>query len=682
MEITALKGIGEKTAKLFEKLHITTAEELLQYYPRDYEFFGEPVELTQADTGEITSVCGRIRGNIATRHARGLSITSFEVDCAGGGILHMTYFNMPYLKNSLKRNTQYIFRGYLQQKGSRLVMEQAKMYKPEEYAKMAGRMMPRYAVTKGLSNNAITKAVGQALDAGQFPADYLPDSIRMSDGLCTLEYAIGQMHFPKDKESLVRARERLVFDEFLLFILMIRRMRESNQEIKNQCPMVEVAETQRLIEALPYRLTGAQQKVWMEIQADLASDHVMNRLIQGDVGSGKTILAFLALIMCVVNGYQGAMMAPTEVLAAQHYESLVQLQKQYRLPIRPVLLTGSVTARERREIYARIESGEANIILGTHALIQDKAVYHNLALVITDEQHRFGVRQRESLAQKGNGVHVLVMSATPIPRTLAIILYGDLHISVLDELPANRLPVKNCVVNTSYRETAYRFIEKEVAQGHQVYVICPMVEEGEMAELEDVLSYTAKLKGTLPSSIQIAALHGKMKPAEKNRIMEAFAARQIDVLVSTTVIEVGINVPNATVMMVENAERFGLAQLHQLRGRVGRGAAQSYCIFMSKSQKPETMARLKILNQSNDGFYIASQDLKLRGPGDLFGIRQSGDLRFTLGDIFQDAGILQRASDWADRILAEEAGFATEQYASLREYLEHSQINEVDFRTI
>ena len=318
MEITALKGIGEKTAKLFEKLHITTAEELLQYYPRDYEFFGEPVELTQADTGEITSVCGRIRGNIATRHARGLSITSFEADCAGGGILHMTYFNMPYLKNSLKRNTQYIFRGYLQQKGSRLVMEQAKMYKPEEYAKMAGRMMPRYAVTKGLSNNAITKAVRQALDAGQFPADYLPDSIRMSDGLCTLEYAIGQMHFPKDKESLVRARERLVFDEFLLFILMIRRMRESNQEIKNQCPMVEVAETQRLIEALPYRLTGAQQKVWMEIQADLASDHVMNRLIQGDVGSGKTILAFLALIMCVVNGYQGAMMAPTEVLAAQH----------------------------------------------------------------------------------------------------------------------------------------------------------------------------------------------------------------------------------------------------------------------------------------------------------------------------------------------------------------------------
>lgn len=681
MEITALKGIGEKTAKLFAKLHITTAEELLWYYPRDYEFFGEPVELVQAAVEEVTAVCGRIRGDIATRHVRGLSITSFEADCEGG-ILHMTYFNMPYLKNSLKRDTPYIFRGYLQQKGSRFVMEQAKMYRPEEYAKMVGRMMPRYASTKGLSNHAITKAVGQALSVLPLPEDHLPGSIRISENLCPLEEAIRQMHFPENKDALIRARERLVFDEFLLFILTLRRMRESNQQMENQCPMIEVAETRRLIEALPYRLTDAQQKVWAEIQADLASDHAMNRLIQGDVGSGKTILAFLALLMCAANGYQGAMMAPTEVLAAQHYEALLKLQRQYQLPIRPVLLTGSITARERREIYAQMESGEANIILGTHALIQDKAVYRNLALVITDEQHRFGVRQRESLAQKGNTVHVLVMSATPIPRTLAIILYGDLHISVLDELPENRLPVKNCVVNTSYRETAYRFMEKEVSSGHQVYVICPMVEEGEMAELEDVISYTAKLKGTLPSSIQIAALHGKMKPAEKNRIMEAFAAGQIDILVSTTVIEVGINVPNATVMMVENAERFGLAQLHQLRGRVGRGDAQSYCIFMSKSQKPETMARLKILNQSNDGFYIASQDLKLRGPGDLFGIRQSGDLEFTLGDIFQDALILQRASDRADKILSEDAALTTEQYASLGHYLEHSRINEVDFRTI
>lgn len=682
MEITALKGIGEKTAGLFHKLHVYTAEDLVHYYPRDYEYFSEPVDLVHAGLNEVTAVSGRICGNIATRHVRGLSITSFEVACVGGGTLHMTYFNMPYLKNSLKRDVLYIFRGILQQKGSRYVMEQARMYKPEEYGKMASHMLPRYSTTKGLTNNAVTKAMRQAITAVNLSNDYLPEHIRAEEGFYSLEEAVRQMHFPESRETLVKARERLVFDEFLIFILMIRRMRECNEEIRNQYPMIDVAQTKRLIEALPYSLTHAQQKVWSEIRNDLTSEHTMNRLIQGDVGSGKTILAFLALIMCVANGYQGAMMAPTEVLATQHYETLIRLQRKYDLPIRPVLLTGSTSAKDRKVIYAQIESGEANVILGTHALIQDKVVYRNLALVITDEQHRFGVRQRESLAQKGNTVHVLVMSATPIPRTLAIILYGDLHISVLDELPANRLPIKNCVVNTSYRETAYRFIEKEVAAGHQVYVICPMVDEGEAEELENVVSYTAKLKGTLNPSVQIAALHGRMKAAEKKRIMDEFAAGRIDVLVSTTVIEVGINVPNATVMMVENAERFGLAQLHQLRGRVGRGDDQSYCIFVSGSQKPETMARLKILNESNDGFYIASQDLKLRGPGDLFGIRQSGDLHFALGDIYQDAGILQRASDRADTLLSEEAFLAGEQYALLRERLEHAAINEVDFRTI
>lgn len=682
MEITALKGIGEKTAGLFHKLQVYTAEDLVHYYPRDYEYFADPVDLSQAAPNEMTAVTGQIRGNIATRHVRGLSITSFEVICTGGGTLHMTYFNMPYLKNSLKKETTYIFRGILQQKGNRLSMEQARMYKPEEYGKMADHMLPRYSTTKGLSNNAITKAMRQAIAATDLSEDYLPESIRAEEGFYSLAEAVRQMHFPDNRETLVKARERLVYDEFLLFILMIRRMRDSNEEIRNQYPMICVAQTGRLIEALPYRLTQAQQNVWSQIQEDLTSDHTMNRLIQGDVGSGKTILAFLALIMCVANGYQGAMMAPTEVLATQHFETLRQLQKQYDLPVRPVLLTGSTSAKERKNIYAQIESGEANVILGTHALIQDKVIYHNLALVITDEQHRFGVRQRESLAQKGNTVHVLVMSATPIPRTLAIILYGDLHISVLDELPANRLPIRNCVVNTSYRDTAYRFIEKEVAAGHQVYVICPMVDEGEAEELENVVSYTAKLKGTLADSIQIAALHGRMKAAEKKRIMEAFAAHQIDVLVSTTVIEVGINVPNATVMMVENAERFGLAQLHQLRGRVGRGKEQSYCIFMSGSQKVETMARLKILNDSNDGFYIASQDLKLRGPGDLFGIRQSGDLHFALGDIYQDAGILQRASERADAIMAEDLSLAGAQYALLRGRIERAAINEVDFRTI
>ena len=681
MDIRTLKGVGEKTAALFEKLHVYTAEELVSYYPRDYEQFSVPVPLDQAPVEEVTAVEGRLAGNVATRHVRGLSLTTFDVSCEGGS-LHMTYFNMPYLKNSLKRGQPYIFRGCLHRRKDRYVMEQARIYKPEEYGKLTDCMQPRYATTKGLTNNAITKAVKQAIGLVDLSEDPLPERIRAEEGFPSYREAVEQMHFPTGRESLLAARRRLVFDEFFRFILALRRMRESNERMKSLRPMIEVAQTERLIEALPYRLTKAQQKVWAEIRADLTSEYAMNRLVQGDVGSGKTILAFLSLVMCAANGYQGAMMAPTEVLARQHYESLMKLNTEYGLQIHPVLLTGSVGAKDRREIYAQIESGEADIVIGTHALIQEKVVYKSLSLVITDEQHRFGVRQRETLAEKGSSVHVLVMSATPIPRTLAIILYGDLHISVFDELPADRLPIKNCVVNTSYRNTAYKFIEKEVAQGSQVYVICPMVEEGEEQELEDVASYAKKLKSALPDSIRVETLHGRMRPAEKTRIMEAFGAHHIDVLVSTTVIEVGINVPNATVMLVENAERFGLAQLHQLRGRVGRGDKQSYCIFISKSERPETMERLKILNESNDGFYIAGKDLALRGPGDLFGIRQSGDLQFALGDIYRDAAVLQSASEWADRVLAEDAELAGEAYAALKRSLTLPGTNEVDFRSI
>lgn len=709
MDIRTLKGVGEKTAALFEKLHVYTAEELVSYYPRDYEQFSDPVPLEQAPVEEITAVEGRLSGNVATRHVRGLSITTFEVSCEGGR-LHMTYFNMPYLKNSLKRGQPYIFRGCLHRRKDRYVMEQARIYKPEEYGKLTDCMQPRYATTKGLTNNAITKAVKQAIGLVDLSVDPLPERIRAAEGFPSFRESVEQMHFPTGRESLLAARRRLVFDEFFRFILTLHRMRESNERMKSARPMIEVAQTERLIEALPYRLTKAQQKVWAEIRADLTSEYAMNRLVQGDVGSGKTILAFLSLIMCAANGFQGAMMAPTEVLARQHYESLQKLNKEHSLQLHPVLLTGSVTAKDRREIYAKIESGEADIVIGTHALIQEKVAYKSLSLVITDEQHRFGVRQRETLAEKGgirpevestvsepgdttvgardvspqkeSAVHVLVMSATPIPRTLAIILYGDLQISVLDELPADRLPIKNCVVNTSYRNTAYKFIEKEVAQGRQVYVICPMVEEGEEQELEDVASYAKKLRSAVSSSVRIETLHGRMRPAEKARIMEAFEAHHIDVLVSTTVIEVGINVPNATVMLVENAERFGLAQLHQLRGRVGRGDKQSYCIFISKSERPETMERLKILNESNDGFYIAGKDLALRGPGDLFGIRQSGDLQFTLGDIYRDAAVLQSASEWADRVLAEDAALSGEEYAALKRSLTLQGTNEVDFRSI
>ncbi len=681
MDIIALKGIGEKTAKLFSKLGITQAEELLHYYPKDYEQFEPPVAIAKAAVGERVAIRGVITGNMSVKHIRNLSILNFTVQDASGTI-QMTYFNMPYLKNTLKKGTFYILRGLLQQKGNKFVMEQAKTYKPEEYEAMTNRLLPKYMLTKGLSNHAVTKAVTQAFSVCVPEEEFLPASIIKKYQFMSRRDAVYHMHFPADKEILIQARKRLVFDEFFLFIMMLRRMKSGQHAQPNQYRMIEVADTKRLIESLPYSLTSAQQKVWAEIQSDLCGDTVMNRLIQGDVGSGKTILAFLALLMCAANGAQGAMMAPTEVLAKQHFDALMKLKEQYGLRINPVLLTGSTTAKDRKVIYAQIESGEADVIIGTHALIQDKVIYHKLALVITDEQHRFGVRQRETLAGKGSAVHVLVMSATPIPRTLAIILYGDLHISVLDELPADRLPIKNCVVGTSYRDTAYRFIEKEVAAGRQAYIICPMVEEGEMDELEDVVSYTAKLRAVFPSSIQVASLHGKMKPAEKNRIMEQFEAHHIDVLVSTTVIEVGINVPNATVMMVENAERFGLAGLHQLRGRVGRGEYQSYCIFISTSENKETMERLQILNHSNDGFYISSQDLKMRGPGDLFGIRQSGILSFTLGDIYTDAAVLQQASEEADAISLCDPELEDEIHRQLRTVLEKSAENTIDFRTI
>lgn len=679
-DILHIKGIGEKTAKLFQKINIRNVGELLSYYPRDYETFSEPTAINDIVPGKLCTVRACLVGNITSKKVRSLTIINFVIKDPGGQIF-MTYFNMPYVKNMLKKGLFYIFRGMVQMKNGRLIMEQAKLYKPEEYFKLTGILQPRYALTAGLTNNMITKSVKQALSFYNFPEDHLPEYIRETHQLISYRKAIEVIHFPTDYDNMLEARSRLVFDEFFLFILALRKSREHTEIMENIYPMPETAQTKKLTEALPYSLTGAQKRVWNEIESDLQGKKVMNRLIQGDVGSGKTILAFLSLLMCVSNGFQGAMMAPTEVLAGQHYETIMDITRKYKLPFKPVLLTGSMSAREKREVYEKIKCGTVNVMIGTHALIQEKAEYKNLALVITDEQHRFGVRQRETLAGKGERVHVMVMSATPIPRTLAIILYGDLDISVVDELPTGRLPIKNCVVGTDYRDKAYQFITKEVLAGRQVYVICPMVDEGELDGVENVISYTQKLQSILPQQMQIACLHGKMRPADKNRIMEEYAAHNIDVLVSTTVIEVGINVPNAAVIMVENAERFGLAQLHQLRGRVGRGEHQSYCIFVSGTDNKQTLERLDILNHSNDGFYIANEDLKLRGPGDLFGIRQSGLMNFNIGDIYQDANVLKAAADCADRLLEKDRELSMPEHDPLLKYLE-GILNSVDFRTI
>lgn len=535
---------------------------------------------------------------------------------------------------------------------------------------MRQHLKPVYPLTEGLSAKTIEKAVRQALESLPFFKETLPPAIRSKYHLAEYHFALEQIHFPENREQMLLARRRLVFDEFYLFILALRQLKQVNERNPQRFQIQKIPLTDQIIANLSFSLTGAQKKVWQEIERDMTGDYLMSRLIQGDVGSGKTILAFLALFLAAGNGWQGCLMVPTEVLAVQHMEAIQKQICEQKLPFYAELLTGSMTAKQKREACGRIVSGESQIIIGTHAVFQEKIQYKNLALVITDEQHRFGVRQRESLSEKGDMPHVMVMSATPIPRTLAMILYGDLDISVVNELPANRLPVKNCVVDTSYRPKAYRFIEKQVKMGHQAYIICPMVEESEQIEAEDVISYTEKLRSTLPQDITVSYLHGKMKSAKKNEIMEAFVKNEIQVLVSTTVIEVGVNVPNASVMMIENAEHFGLAQLHQLRGRVGRGDAQSYCILCYGKDGEKTKKRLEILNKSNDGFYIANEDLRLRGPGDLFGIRQSGELAFRIGDVFQDAAILQEANDAANDTLQDPSYPEGKDYAILRQNLE------------
>lgn len=681
--VNRIKGVGEKTAALFGKINVYTIDDLIRHYPRDYETYDAPVSIRETSPGNVQAVYGQITAIPNVKKVRNLSILNAILKDDNGDSIQLTFFNMPFLKKVLKPGGFYLFRGLVQQRGTHKFMEQPRMFTWDEYRQKSGRLLPRYALTKGLTNQTVQKSVAQALEYYPPEKEYLPQMILQKYPMLSHREAVYALHFPESREELLTARNRMVFEEFFSFLLVLRKNKELAAKTENHFPMYETADTVRFLEQLPFPLTKAQKKVWGELREDMGSPYAMNRLIQGDVGSGKTILAVLALLMCAANGYQGAMMAPTEVLAVQHFETISGYVKKYGIAFRPVLLTGSMTAKEKREAYAKIASGEANLIIGTHALIQEKVEYSSLALVVTDEQHRFGVRQRETLAAKGSEPHVLVMSATPIPRTLAIILYGDLKVSVIDELPANRLPIKNCVVGTSYRPKAYEFIAKEVSTGRQAYVICPMVEEGESEDLENVVDYTEKLRATLPPSVQVAYLHGKMRPADKNRIMEEFAAKEIDVLVSTTVIEVGINVPNATVMMVENAERFGLAQLHQLRGRVGRGEFQSYCIFISTSDTKETMERLQILNHSNDGFHIASEDLKLRGPGDIFGIRQSGEFAFVLGDIYTDANILKEASDAVEQLLVSDPELTDDDSLALVNYFkEHTAVNVVDFRTI
>ena len=667
-----IKGIGEKTEQKFHKLSLFSVNDLIEHYPRGYEVYEMPKPISSAMEGTTIAIEAGIATIAEIKKIRNLQIITCMVRDPSG-MIKLTWFNQPFLKNTLRLGARFIFRGKVTRKNGALVLQQPKIYKQEEYRVLLNVMQPIYSLTEGLTNHAVSKAVNVVLNQIDDFKEFLPKSILKEQNLISRKAAIREIHFPKARETMLEARRRLVFDEFFLYTVILQRIRENKGSVLNGFVIKEQQEVSELIADLPYELTNAQKKVWEEVKKDILSNTSMNRLIQGDVGSGKTILAVLALLLVAKNGYQGCFMVPTEVLAKQHLLALQTSLAKFDIKIE--LLVGSMTAAQKRSAYQRIENHEVDIIVGTHALIQEKVTYDKLALVITDEQHRFGVKQRESLLNKGDNPHVLVMSATPIPRTLAIILYGDLDISVVDELPANRLPIKNCVVDTTYRETAYRFIGKQISEGRQAYVICPMVEESETMEAENVVEYTEKLKEALPSINGIEYLHGKMKPKEKDDIMGRFASGEIKVLVSTTVVEVGVNVPNATVMMIENAERFGLAQLHQLRGRVGRGAHQSYCILVSGSSGKETMERLEILNKSNDGFFIASEDLKLRGPGDLFGIRQSGDLEFKIGDIYQDASILKVANETAKNLTAEEYLSLCNNYPALQDKFERLAVS-------
>lgn len=670
--LTDLKGVGEKTAALFMKLHIQTAEDLLHYYPVAYDIC-EPCEnIQEADEGKTAAVFGTLCREPELKRVRNFTVVTSYIRDSLNGVMKVTWFNMPYLKKTLHVGMEFVFRGKIVRKHAEYVMEQPVMYKKEEYEKKISTMQPIYPLTKGVTNNMVRKAVAQAFLLALPEKEYLPDSVRDEYALMNLEEAEQKMHFPIDKEDFIAARRRIVFGEFFSFLTFIRKIHDKKVKIKNHFSFPKEELEERLLKSLPYSLTGAQEKVRKEIVSDMQGEGTMNRLVQGDVGSGKTIVALLAMVLAAENGYQAALMAPTEVLATQHYHNILSMFEEYQIPCSLLLLTGSMTAKQKREAYEKIKEGSVSLVVGTHAVIQEKVEFYNLALVVTDEQHRFGVRQREELASKGVMPHTLVMSATPIPRTLAIMMYGDLDISIIDELPANRLPIKNCVVDTGYRKNAYRFIEKEIKSGRQAYVICSMVEESEGMEAENVVDYTKMLRKELSDDIRIEYLHGKMKPAMKNQIMEEFAANRIQVLVSTTVIEVGVNVPNATVMMVENAERFGLAGLHQLRGRVGRGKYQSYCIFVSGTKKKDSMDRLQILAKSNDGFYIASEDLKTRGPGDIFGIRQSGELGFLVADIFTDAAILKDAGEAVEAYLEKRILYQPGEEERLESYLRES----------
>ena len=659
-QIISVKGIGEKSAALFYKAGIYTVRDLLDYFPGSYSKLSPIKKINDINKDGRVTVNVRVQTKPALFRVGGKNILKFRVSDDSGS-LNVSIFNMPYLKNSIMPGRNAVLNGMYTFKKNGWQLSQPRFMTEEEYRAEAGIMKAVYPQHGALTSAKISKAVNEVMPVISDIEEYLPESVLSSENLIERKEAVKLIHSPVEQADIDAARKRLAFDEVFMFLLRIQLLKEKEEKESTEVVISEDKRARKLTESLPYELTGAQKKAIEDIDRDMKSGYCMNRLLQGDVGCGKTAVAFISAMKVIDAGYQAAIMAPTEVLAAQHYKDICDMNAAYGLNLKPVLITGALKAAEKREALKQTASGSADIIIGTHALIQEKVEYAKLGLVVTDEQHRFGVRQRLVFGEKGLHPHVLVMSATPIPRTLGLILYGDLDVSIIDELPAKRLPIKNTVLDISWRPKLYSFILKRISEGRQAYIICPMVEENEELDgVSDVESYSEKLRELMPPEIRIDMLHGRMKDEEKKSVMETFSKGETDILVSTTVVEVGVNVPNATVMMIENAERFGLSQLHQLRGRVGRGSEQSYCIFVAGGegeQSKKALERLDILSKTNDGFKIAEEDLKQRGPGDLFGLRQSGMPLFRMADIYEDSEMIKRCSSLIGRLLSTDYTF-------------------------
>ena len=648
-DIRSIKGIGEQRAKALNKLGITTLRDLISWFPRKYDDRRQAKRIADLVPGESACVAAMIAAEPKVSHIRkGMDLVKVRaVD--ESGVLDITFFNQTWLKNQLIQGETYIFYGKAEGNLLRKTMA-SPIVEREGRGEFTGRIVPIYPLTAGVSQLILSRSIRQGLDAcADILPDVLPDQVRQDHHLCRIGFAYENIHFPEDEKALDLARRRLAFEELFFFTIGLQRLRNRRETVQvTPCKTVDM---DAFYGALPFILTDAQRRCVEEALADMRSGKPMNRLCQGDVGSGKTMVAAACVYFMVKNGRQAALMAPTEILAQQHYNGLAPLLES--LGIRCALLTGSTKAAVKRSIAAQLASGEIDFAIGTHALITEGVEYADLGLVVTDEQHRFGVAQRAALAAKGQHPHTLVMSATPIPRTLALILYGDLDVSVIDQLPPGRHPIETYSVPGSYHPRVYNFIRKLVAEGRQAYIVCPMVEEND--ELPDerkaVTAYAQKLQAEVFPDLRVAFVHGKMKSKEKDAVMAAFANHETDILVSTTVIEVGVDVPNAAVMVIENAERFGLSQLHQLRGRVGRGKHQSYCILISDSQNEETKQRLKVMTKTSDGFKIAEEDLRLRGPGDFFGERQHGLPGLRIADIGCDTQLLKEAQQAAEELL-------------------------------